>query len=116
MRVSSSLAADLGERLERAGVLAFSLEEPRVFDGDRHVRGELPQDDRIGFAELIRGVAENVERADDAPLATQRDDELRLRPWNDLDIPWIGGHVVHEDRRAFGHGRANQPLPHLEPP
>ena len=34
------LAPDLGERFERLGVVAALLEEPRVDDRDRDVRGE----------------------------------------------------------------------------
>ena len=36
-------AADLGERLERLGVEAALLEEPRVDERDRDVRGNLAQ-------------------------------------------------------------------------
>ena len=38
------LAADLGERLERLGIEPLLLEQPRVDERRRHVRGELPQD------------------------------------------------------------------------
>ena len=37
-------AADLGERLERLGVVPLLLEEPRVDERGRDVRRELPQD------------------------------------------------------------------------
>ena len=40
------LAADLGQRLERLGVEAALLEEPRVDERDRDVRGELAQRSR----------------------------------------------------------------------
>src|SRR5205823_2210002 len=39
----AELAADLGERLERAGVFALVLEEPRVLDGNSDMGAELPQ-------------------------------------------------------------------------
>ena len=36
-------APDFGERLERFGVAAAPLEQPRVDERDRHVRGELAE-------------------------------------------------------------------------
>ena len=42
------VAADLGQRLERVGVVAAALEEPRVDDADRDVRGELAQQLDVG--------------------------------------------------------------------
>ena len=42
------LAADLGERLERLGVAAAPLEQPRIDQRDRDVRGELAQDRDVG--------------------------------------------------------------------
>ena len=40
------LAADLGERLERFGVVPAALEQPRVDERDRDVRGELARRSR----------------------------------------------------------------------
>ena len=48
----AELAADLGQRFERARVLALVLEQPRVLDRDRDVRAELPQDHLVGLGEL----------------------------------------------------------------
>jgi hypothetical protein len=109
------LAADLRERLERAGVIALLLEEPRVFDRHRDVRAELAQQHLVDLGELPFGVAEQVQRADDAPLASQRDDELGLRAGHRLAVARIGMDVVDQQRLPFGDGGADQPLPDLHP-
>ena len=111
----AELAADLGERLERAGVCAFVLEQPGVLDGHRDVRAELPQDHLVGLGELAGRVAEQVERADDAALAAKRHDELGARAGHRLDVTRIGVHVVDEQRLALGDRGADQPLPDLHP-
>ena len=121
MRVSSSsrlqdraeLAADLRQRLERAGVLALVLEQPRVLDRDRDVRAELAQQHLVDLGELAGGVAQQVERADDAPLAAQRHDELGVRAGHRLDVARIGVDVVDENRLPFGDRGADQPLADL---
>ena len=38
------IPADLGERLERFGVVPAALEQPRVDERHRHMRAELPHD------------------------------------------------------------------------
>ena len=43
-------AADLGQRLERLGVLPLALEQPRVDERRRDVRRELPQDGDVALA------------------------------------------------------------------
>ena len=109
------LAGDLGERFERARVLALVLEEPRVLDRDRDVRAELAQHRLVGLGELAGGVAQQVERADDRPFAAQRHDELGVRAGHRLDVPRIGVHVVDEDRLPFGDRGADQALADLHP-
>ena len=47
------LAPDLGQRLERVGVLALRLEQPRVDDRLRHVRRKLPQDRFVALGEGV---------------------------------------------------------------
>ena len=61
------------------GVLPLALEQPRVLDRHRDVRAELAQHHFVDLGELARGVAEQVQRADDAPLAPQRHDQLGVR-------------------------------------
>ena len=56
-RIAPNSRRDLGQRLERARVLALVLEEPRVLDRDRDVRAELAQQRLVGLGELPRGVA-----------------------------------------------------------
>ena len=96
-------------------VLARVLEEPRVLDRDGDVGAELPQQRLVGFGELPGRVAEEVERADHAPLAAQRHDELRGRAGHRLHVPRIRADVVDENRLAFGDGGADQPVAHLHP-
>ena len=110
----AKFAPDLRERLERAGVLAFVLEELRVLDGNRDVRRELAQHRLVLFGELAWGVAQQVERADHASFAAQRHHELRLRSRHGLDVARIGVHVVDEQRLAAGDGRADEALTDLE--
>ena len=49
------LAADLGQELERLGVVALLLEQPRVDESGRDMRGELPQDRHVAIASTGRG-------------------------------------------------------------
>ena len=113
LRIDPELARDVRQRFERARVLALVLEEARVLDGHRDVRGELPQHLLVGFRELADGVAEQVERADDAPLAPQRDDELGVRAGHRFDVARIRVDVVHEQRLPFLHGGADEAVPDL---
>ena len=96
----AELAGDLRQRFEGAGVVARVLEQPRVLDRDRDVRGELPEDGFVGLGELPDGVAEQVERADDAALAPQRHDELGVRARHGFDVARIRVHVVDETAAA----------------
>ena len=106
----AELAADLRQRLERAGVLALVLEQPRVLDGDGDVRAELAQQHLVDLGELAFGVAQQVQRADDAALPAQRHDKLGIGTGDGFDVSRIGVDVVHEQRQAFGHRRAHEPL------
>ena len=47
------LARDLGKRLEGLGVAAAMLEQPRVDERDRDVRGKLPHDRDVALGELV---------------------------------------------------------------
>ena len=91
------------------------LEQPRVLDRDRDVRAELPQHRFVHLGELADGVAEQVERADDASLAPQRHDELGVRPRDGFDVPRIGVDVVDEQRLAGRDRGADQPLADVQP-
>ena len=113
LRMAPNSRRDLRQRFERARVLALVLEEPRVLDRDRDVRAELPQHRFVGLGELADGVAEQIERADHAPLAPQRHDQLRVRAGHRLDVARIGVHVVDEDRLSVGDRRADQAVPDL---
>ncbi len=94
-------------------MLVYS-QEPRVLDRDRNMRAELPQQRLVGFRELTGGVAQQVERADDAALPPQRHDQLRLRPGYGLQVSRVGVDVVHQYRFAFSHGGAHQALADLD--
>ena len=109
------VAADLGQRLERLRVGAASLEQARVDDADRDVRGELSQQLDVGSRELILAVAEDVERADRPLLLQQRHHQLRRHPRDDRHVARVAGHVVDEQRHLAGDGGADQPLALLEP-
>ena len=106
--------ADLRERFERAGVLTFMFEQPGVLDADCDVRRKLPQHQFVGFCELACGVAQQIERADDATLPAQRDDQLRVRSGNGLDVPRIGVDIVDENRPSFGNRGADQSVAHFQ--
>ena len=60
-----NLAADLGQRLERLGVAALEIEEPRVLERHGDERRELRQQRHVGLVEGVVLMAEDVERADD---------------------------------------------------
>ena len=92
----SEFAADLAERFEHARVGAFLLEEARVFDGDGHMGAKHAQHHGIGFRVLIRRAAQHGERADDAPLVTERGNQLRSHARHHPDVPRIGLDIVHE--------------------
>ena len=111
----AEFARDLRERLERARVLALVLEETRVLDRDGDVRRELPQHRLVGFRELADGVAQQVQRADDASLAAKRHDQLRLRSGHGVVIARVGAHVVDENRLSFGDRRADETVADRHP-
>ncbi len=111
----AELAGDLRQRLERAGVVALVLDEQRVLDRDRDVRAELAQHRFVDLGELADRVRQQVERADDAPLAAHRDDELRVRAGHRFDVARVAVHVVDEDRLPLGDGGADHPLAHFQP-
>ena len=69
----------------------------------------------VGFGELAGRVAEQVQRADHAPLAPQRHDQLRVRAGHRLDVARIGVDVVDENRLPFGDRRADQAVADLQP-
>ena len=100
--------------LERAGVLPFFLEQPRVFDGDGNMRAELTQHHLVHVGELARVLAQEIQRANHAALAPERDDQLRVRERHGLDIARIEVDVVDENRTPFRHRRAHQPVPDLD--
>ena len=95
------LAADLGQRLERARVVPLVLEQPGVLDRDGDVRGKLAEDRFVGLRELADRVAEQIQRADHAALAAQRHDQLGVRAGHGFDVARIGVHVVDQDRLPF---------------
>ncbi len=105
------LAADLGERLERLGVAAAALEQPRVDERDRDVRGELPHDRDVAFGELVAVAAEDVQRADRPRLVQQRHDDLGVHARHELDVARIGRQVVDEQRLLAGDRRADEAVP-----
>jgi hypothetical protein len=107
----TELARDVGQCLKRRRVLARALEQPRVLDRDGHVRAELSRDHLVGFGEVSRRVAEEIEGADDAPLAAQGHHELRAGAGNRLDIARIRLQVVDHQRPACSDRRADQALP-----
>ena len=109
----ADLPADFSQRFERARVLPFPLEEPRVFNRDGDVRRELAQQHLVGLGELAFGVAQQVDRADDASLPPHRDDQLGARPGHRFDVSRIGAHVVHEDVPGFGDGGADEAVTEL---
>ncbi len=102
MRDSSSLevehrgdlAADLGQRLERLGVEALLLEQPRVDECGRDVRGELPQNRDVALGVPVALAAEDVQRADRLRLVDERHGQRghasRARP----DVARVGRHVA----------------------
>ena len=106
---------DLGQRFERRRVLPFVLEEPCVLDPDRHMGAELTEDRLVIRRELPRRVAEQVERADDAPLAAERHDELCARARHGFDVPRIDADVVDEDRVPFGSRGADESMADRDP-
>jgi hypothetical protein len=108
------IAADLGEGLQRVGVLTLPLEQSRILDGHRHGRRELAQHLLVGLRELARHAAQEVQRPQDPAFAPQRDDELRLRAGNSLPVARVRGDIIDEQRPAFGHGGANQRLADLQ--
>ena len=110
----AELAADLGQRFQRAGVFARVLEQTRVFDRHRDVRPELAQEHLVDFGELPLRFAQKVEGADDAALATQRHDELGVRPRHRLHVSRIDMYIVDEDRLSLGNRGADEALPHLD--
>ena len=71
------LAADLGERLERLGVLPLPLEQARVDERRRDVRAELAQDRHVALGVAVAVAAQEVERADGLRLVEQRHDQRR---------------------------------------
>ena len=113
LRIAPNSRAISAERLERARVLALVLEEPGVLDGDRDVRGELPQHRFVGHRELTDGVAEQIERADHAAFAAQRHDQLGVRAGHRFDVARIGVNVVDEQRLPIRDRGADQALPDL---
>ena len=106
----SDVAADFRERLESGRVLALALEEPRVFDRDSDVRAELPQHRFVTRRELTDLLAVQVDRADDALLPAQRDDQLRSHVRDRSHVPRIDLDVVDQERPALGDGRADDAL------
>ena len=104
------VAADLRQRLERVRVVAAPLEQPRVDDADRDVRGELAQQLHVGGGELILVVAQDVQRADRPLLVQQRHHQLRGHAGNDRDVARVGCDVVDEQRHLAADGGADQPL------
>ena len=90
------------------------LEEPRVLDRHGDVRAELPQQRFVGLGELSRRVAQQVERANDAALPSQRHDELGERTGHGLDVARVFAHVVDEDWLAFPDGGAHETVPDLD--
>ena len=95
-------------------VLARLIEQPRVFDRDGDVRAELAQQHLVDLGELAGVLAQQVERADDAPLAPQRHDELGVRAGHRFAVARIGVDVVDENRLPFGDRGADQPLAHFD--
>ena len=105
------LAADLRKRLERFGVEAAALEQPRVHERHRHVSGELRDDGDVALRELAGMMAEDVQRADRPRLVPERHHELRLHAGHELDIAGVGRHVVHEQRLLARDGGADEADP-----
>ena len=54
LRIDAEFAGDVRQRLERAGVVALLLEQPRVLERHRHVRAELAENHFVDFRELAR--------------------------------------------------------------
>ncbi len=104
----AELARDVRQRLEGSGVLPLVLEQARVLDRDRHVRAELAQNAFVGFRELAGGVAQKIQRTDDASLAAERNDQLRVRSRNGFDVPRVGVDVVDQDRLPLGDRGAHE--------
>ena len=96
------LAADLGQRLERLGVFALRLEQPRGRDRLRDVRAKLPQDPLVALGERAELVAQQIERADHLALVAQRHRQLRLRARHHRQVARIGIDVVEQDRPLLG--------------
>ena len=92
------LAADFGQRFERVDVLALGLEQPRVLDRHRDVRGKLPQQRLVLTGEGVGRLAEQVQRADDVTLAPHRHRELRQHVAKRPLIARLAANVVDENR------------------
>ena len=108
------LTPDFGERLERLRVEPALLEEARIDDGDRDVRGDLPQHGHVVVAEVIRVAAEQVERANRLRLVEQRHDDFRRHPGDELDVSRIRREIVDAERLPVRDGGADQSLPELQ--
>ena len=109
------IASDLGESFERFGILPAPLEQLRIDDSDRNVRGELGRDRDVAHRELIAVLAEDVQGADGPGLVQERNDELRLHARRELDVPGVGRDVVHEERLLRLHGGPDQAHARAQP-
>ncbi len=107
-------ARDLGERLERLGVVALLLEHARVAERLRDVDAELRENLLVALAEGADPVAEQVERAQHPVLVPERHHELRVHAGHEPEIPRILVHVVHQDRPLLGDRGADDAFADLE--
>ena len=108
------LAADLGEGLQRFGVLAFRFEQPRGGNALGDVRAKLAEDPFVAFGEGAQLVAQQVERANHLALVAQRDGELRLGARDHRQVAGVGIDVVQQDWALLGDRGADNALAKLQ--
>ena len=109
------LAADIGQGLERLGVLLLPFEQARVDDGGRGQGGELAEDVGVPFRVAVALPAEHVQGANRLRLVHERHGERRHHAGHDLDVVRIVGHIADDGDLLGGYDTADEPLAEADP-
>ena len=87
---------------------AHRLVEPRILDGDGHLRGQRGQHALVLFVEEARAGVLQVQHADDAPFVKERHNQLRAGLRVHRHIARVLAHIGHIHQPPLAHRRAHQ--------